>query len=124
MTQTILTGNKKGFSLLELLIVVGIIAALVGLAMPYYQDYVGQSKNSIMRANLHLLKKTLMEYKADKGVYPKFLDNPEFQEESLVPKYLMEVPEDPEDDAVYNWGYERVELDPASYTLHKKYNEL
>jgi len=57
MIQTIQTGKKKGFTLLELLLVIGIIAALVGLAVPYYQDYVGQSKNSIMQANLHLLKK-------------------------------------------------------------------
>lgn len=114
MAQTILTGNKKGFSLLELLIVVGIIAALVGLAMPYYQDYVGQSKDSIMRGNLHLLKKTLMEYKADKGEFPAALSD-------LVPKYLMELPIDPKDDAVDNWGYSR-SVDKQSYTLNSKYN--
>jgi general secretion pathway protein G len=114
MTQTILTGSKKGFSLLELLIVVGIIAALVGLAMPYYQDYVGQSKNSIMRGNLHLLKKTLMEYKADKGEFPAALTD-------LVPKYLMELPVDPEDNAVTDWGYTR-SGDKQSYTLNSKYN--
>ncbi|MEW6712454.1 MAG: prepilin-type N-terminal cleavage/methylation domain-containing protein, partial [Candidatus Riflebacteria bacterium] len=61
------TGNH-GFSLLELLLVIGIIAALVGLALPYYQDYVGQSKNSVMRANLQVFKRALMDYKSDKGV--------------------------------------------------------
>ena len=66
MTLFTKTG-KQGFSLLELLLVIGIIAALVGLAMPYYQDYVGESKNAVMRANLQVFKRALMDYKADKG---------------------------------------------------------
>lgn len=114
MTRTILTGKKNGFTLLELLLVIGIIAALVGLAVPYYQDYVGQSKNSIMRANLHLLKKALMEYKADKGEFPPDLA-------TLVPKYILELPVDPESTAVLNWGYVRA-ADKLSYTLNSKYN--
>lgn len=114
MKQVTLTGKKNGFSLLELLLVIGVMAALVGLAMPYYQDYVGQSKNSIMRANLHILRKTLMDYKADVGEFPPTL-------QTLVPKYLMAVPEDPESSAIQNWGYTRA-VDKLSYTLASKYN--
>jgi general secretion pathway protein G len=101
-----------GFTLMELLLVIGIMAALVGLALPYYQDYVGQSKNSIMRANLHALRKTLMEYRADKGEYPPTL-------EILQPQYFLKIPEDPEDKAPASWGYVRTE--PGTYTLAVKY---
>lgn len=113
MKHCIRTG-KNGFTLLELLLVIGIISALVGLAMPYYQDYLGQSKNSIMRANLHTLKKSLMEYKADKGEFPAALSD-------MVPKYLLELPVDPESTAIDNWGYVRA-ADKLSYTLNAKYN--
>ena len=113
MKHYILNGKSRGFTLLELLMVIGIIAALVGLAVPYYQDYVGQSKNSIMRANLHILKKTLMEYRSDKNKYPGTL-------QEMVPQYFMEVPADPEDGAPANWGYVRDAVD--SYHLDSKYN--
>jgi prepilin-type N-terminal cleavage/methylation domain-containing protein len=104
------TGRRRGFSLLELLIVIGIIAALVGLAAPYYQDYIGQSKNSVMRANLHTLTKALMEYRADKGTYPNEIGK-------LTPKYITTVPQDPEDGAPASWGYvweadDKFKLDP------------
>lgn len=118
MTLFIKTG-KTGFSLLELLLVIGIIAALVGLALPYYQDYVGQSKNAVMRSNLHVLKKALMDYKADKGKYP---DTAVVHSE-LAPKYLMEFPVDPEDDAPATWGYTFPGgADPDQYDLAAKYS--
>ena len=114
MIQTIQTGKKKGFTLLELLLVIGIIAALVGLAVPYYQDYVGQSKNSIMQANLHLLKKTLMEFKADTGGFPPTDE----LKTKLVPRYLMALPEDPEAGALADWGNKS---DAASCSFDEKY---
>ncbi|MFZ5950710.1 MAG: type II secretion system protein [Candidatus Rifleibacteriota bacterium] len=108
--------GKHGFSLLELLLVIGIIAALVGLALPYYQDYVGQSKNSVMRSNLQVFKRALMDYKADKGVYP----DQTLLSVELVPKYLMEFPMDPEDNSVASWGY-TFPGGNAQYDLATKY---
>ncbi len=105
--------GRNGFSLLELLIVVSILAALVGIAAPYYQDYVSQSRNAVMRSNLQLLKKSLMEYKADKGEYPPDI-------ETLVPQYLMEYPVDPETDAPASWSYQLIS--PTEYELDTKYN--
>ncbi|MEW6711121.1 MAG: prepilin-type N-terminal cleavage/methylation domain-containing protein [Candidatus Riflebacteria bacterium] len=54
--------NKKGFTLLELLVVVGILAALVALALPFYQDYVNQSKLTAAQADLQTFKKALTMY--------------------------------------------------------------
>ncbi|MFZ5953046.1 MAG: prepilin-type N-terminal cleavage/methylation domain-containing protein [Candidatus Rifleibacteriota bacterium] len=54
--------NKKGFTLLELLVVVGILAALVALALPFYQDYVNQSKLTAAQTDLQTFKKALTMY--------------------------------------------------------------
>jgi prepilin-type N-terminal cleavage/methylation domain-containing protein len=51
--------GKSGFTLLELLVVVGILAALVALALPFYQDYVNQSKLTAAEADLQTFKKAL-----------------------------------------------------------------
>jgi len=106
-------GNFKAFSLIELLIVIVIIAALTGIAAPFYQDYLSGSQNALMRSNLKLLKKTLMEYKADKGHYPEKI-------EDLVPQYLMEYPMDPEPGAPASWSYQRIS--ESEYQLDAKYN--
>lgn len=55
-------GCAKGFTLLELLVVVGILAALVALAMPYYQDYVNQSKITAAETDLKNFQKALAMY--------------------------------------------------------------
>lgn len=48
--------------MLELLVVVGILAALVALALPFYQDYVNQSKLTAAEADLQTFKKALAMY--------------------------------------------------------------
>ncbi len=62
MVQTVIkkpTKSGSGFTLLELLVVVGILAALVALALPFYQDYVNQSKITAAQADLQTFKKAL-----------------------------------------------------------------
>ncbi|MBF0543359.1 MAG: pilin [Candidatus Riflebacteria bacterium] len=54
--------NKRGFTLLELLIVVAIIAVLIALALPYYQDYIEKSKYSGTLADLSNLRKAVQMY--------------------------------------------------------------
>ncbi|MDD2999559.1 MAG: prepilin-type N-terminal cleavage/methylation domain-containing protein, partial [Candidatus Riflebacteria bacterium] len=54
--------SKSGFTLLELLVVVGILAALVALALPFYQDYVNQSRLTAAEADLQTFKKALVMY--------------------------------------------------------------
>ena len=54
--------GRSGFTLLELLVVVGILAALVALALPFYQDYVNQSKLTAAEADLQTFKKALAMY--------------------------------------------------------------
>lgn len=113
------SGKRIGFSLVELIVVVGIIAALVGLAMPYYGDYVNESKHSVMRANLHTLEKALMDYRSDKGDYP--VTNDVGILVSGSPRYLSDFPIDPTNDAPASWGYNYT-AGTGKYDLDDRYD--
>ena len=57
--------NKKGFTLIELLIVIAIISILVGVAVPYYNDYVVESRKSVLQSNLATIRKAINQFRAD-----------------------------------------------------------
>ena len=57
--------NKKGFTLIELLIVIAIISILVGVAVPYYNDYVVESRRSVLQSNLATIRKAINQFRAD-----------------------------------------------------------
>ena len=64
--------NKKqaGFTLLELLVVLGIIAMLAGLVGPQVMKHMGESKVKAAKVQLEDLAQTLDMYKLDVGSYP------------------------------------------------------
>ena len=62
--------NQKGFTLIELMIVVAIIAILAAIALPAYQDYVARSQVSEAMTLSSGAKTAVTEYYADKGAFP------------------------------------------------------
>ena len=57
--------NNKGFSLVELIIVIAIMAVLVGVLAPQFTKYVGQSKDATDKTNVELLRTTASAVLAD-----------------------------------------------------------
>lgn len=80
--------SKSGFTLLELLVVVGILAALVALALPFYQDYVNQSRLTAAEADLQTFKKALAMY--DQLETKMFGGNGETTFLPLVGRYMQD----------------------------------
>lgn len=62
--------RSRGFTLLELLVVIVIIGLLAGLVGPRYFDQLAKSNNKIARAQIDALEKALDQYRLDVGVYP------------------------------------------------------
>lgn len=69
-TKVRLPARACGFTLLELLVVVAIIALLVGYVAPRYFSQVGKSEVGLARAQIDSLEKALDQYRLDTGHYP------------------------------------------------------
>jgi len=62
--------RAKGFTLLELLVVVVIIGLLAGFVAPRYFSQVGKSEVNVAKAQIDALEKALDQYRLDVGRYP------------------------------------------------------
>ncbi len=102
MGSRMISGNFRaqvsdGFSLLELLVVVAILATLISVAAPRYWASVQRSEATVLRHNLIALRGALDDYKADKGHFPPSLD-------MLVEhRYLTSIPVDPINGRTDSW---------------------
>ncbi len=67
-------GNQKGFTLVELIIVMAILAVLGGLAVPKFKDVLTNSKKSADAANVKVLQSAVELYYNQTGGYPADLN--------------------------------------------------
>jgi general secretion pathway protein G len=80
---------KRGFTLVELLVVMAIIATLLTIAVPRYFHSVEKSKEAVLHQNLALTREALDKYYGDNNRYPDSL------EDLVSKKYLRSLPSDP-----------------------------
>jgi type IV pilus assembly protein PilA len=65
-----LNSIKKGFTLIELMIVVAIVGVLAAIALPVYQDYIARSQVSEAVAGAGAVKTSISEFYASQGTFP------------------------------------------------------
>ena len=118
-------GPKKarGFTLLELLVVVVIIGLLAGFVAPRYFGQVGKSELAVAKAQIDALEKALDQYRLDTGHYPPtelglkaLVDKPAAEPKWAGPYLRKAVPLDPWGKPyVYKAPGEKGDFDLVSY---------
>jgi general secretion pathway protein G len=89
--------NADGFTLVELLLVMAIIALLLTIAAPRYFDSLDRAKESTLRTDLRIMREAIDKHMADTGRFPETL------QELADARYLRSIPVDPMTDSADTW---------------------
>jgi general secretion pathway protein G len=65
--------GRHGFTLVELLVVIVVLAVLAAIVLPRFMNSSRRSKESALRSDLKLLRNAVSLFNADTGTYPKLL---------------------------------------------------
>ncbi len=89
--------RRRGFTLIEMMVVMAIIVTLVSIAVPMYQKSIQRSKESVLKNNLFTMRTVIDEFTYDKQKAPQSLQD-------LVSEgYLRAVPQDPMTGSDSSW---------------------
>lgn len=89
--------SSNGFTLVELLVVLAIIATLLTVAVPRYFNSVDHSKEVALLQDLQIMRDAIDKFYGDQGRYPSTLD------ELVKRGYLRGIPEDPITNSKTGW---------------------
>lgn len=81
--------RPRGFTLVELIVVMAIVALLASLAAPRFVRSLDTARENTLKTTLATLRDAIDQYAADRGRYPDSID------ELVRERYLRAVPEDP-----------------------------
>lgn len=102
--------RRFGFTLVELMIVMAIIAILMSVAIPIYSRSITRSKESVLKNNLFTMRTVIDEYTYDKQKAPQTLND------LVSDGYLRQIPVDPITGTADSW---RTIMEDASNTVNQ-----
>jgi general secretion pathway protein G len=111
MGQRIRTGRlTRGFTFVELMVVITIIVILVTMAIPIYTHTLIRSRETVLKNNLFTLRTVIDNYTYDKQKAPQSL------QDLVTDGYLKEVPYDPITGSNQTW---RIIMEEASQSVNQ-----
>jgi general secretion pathway protein G len=81
--------RRKGFTLIELMVVLTIIGLLLAVVVPDYMGRAKRAEEAALQQDLAVMRDALDKHFADAGKYPRTLD------ELVSKRYLRSIPKDP-----------------------------
>lgn len=90
-------GTQRGFTLIELAVVMTIVGTLTSLAIPSYQRSLIKARETVLMEDLFQLRTSIDAYFADNAKYPDSLDD------LVAKRYLRQLPKDPFTGSVDTW---------------------
>jgi general secretion pathway protein G len=95
---------RRGFSFVELLVVVSVVVILISMAIPIYNRTILRSKETVLKSNLFTMRTQISHFTMDRQRAPQSLD------ELVRDGYLQKVPVDPMTGS--NQGWRTIPEDP------------
>ena len=95
--RTMRKKGSRGFTLIELMIVISIILILMAVAIPNYQQSVLHARESVLRQDLYVIRSAIDQYTLDKQKAPQSL------QDLTSANYLKEIPTDPMTRSADTW---------------------
>ena len=89
--------RTKGFTLVELMVVLTIIGLLLSVVVPDYVGRMHRAEEAVLKENLMVMRDALDKHYADAGKYPTSL------EELVAKRYLRSIPKDPFTQSAGTW---------------------
>ena len=89
--------QEGGFTLIELVVVMAIIAILASLAVPIFTAQIKKAKEAVLQEDLHVMRNAIDSYTMDKGKAPQSLDD------LVQAGYLRAIPVDPMTNSRDTW---------------------
>ena len=102
--------RRFGFTLVELMIVMAIIAVLMSVAIPIYSRSIVRAKESVLKNNLFTMRTVIDEYTYDKQKAPQTLND------LVSDGYMRQIPVDPLTGTADSW---KIIMEDASNTVNQ-----
>ena len=97
--------SARGFTLIEVMIVVTLVVILASIGMSTYTNSVHRTREAVLKEDLFRMRDAIDQYYADKNQYPQSL------QDLVTEGYLREIPKDPMTDSAETWTEEQSEND-------------
>jgi general secretion pathway protein G len=89
--------SRAGFTLIELIVVLTVLALLLTIAVPRYFSHIEHAKEATLKQDLSVMRDAIDKFHGDKGRYPDQLD------ELVSARYIRTIPVDPITESASTW---------------------